>query len=102
MSNDEKTHNRRSIRLKYYDYSEPGAYFVTVVTQNRKSIFGNVVNGKMDLNEYGKIVDYVWHDLPNHVDGIMYDKQRVLKITCIEDASENVENPGLKMMPFLC
>ena len=46
-------HHRRSIRLKGYDYRRPGAYYVTVVTQGRRCLFGDVMNGSMLLNEYG-------------------------------------------------
>lgn len=49
--------NRRSIRLKNYDYSQPGAYFVTMCTQNRSCLFGNVVRRKMVLNKAGRMVE---------------------------------------------
>ena len=58
--------SRRSIRLKGYDYSQAGAYFVTICVQDRQCLFGNVVDGKMNLNNAGEIVKSVWHDLPNH------------------------------------
>ena len=57
---------RKSIRLKGWDYSEPGAYFVTICTHNRQPLFGQVVDGEMVLNEYGQIVREAWFDLPNH------------------------------------
>ncbi len=63
--NHEK-HHRRSIRLKRHDYSRAGTYFVTTCTQNRQCLFGDIVDGKMVLNQYGQIVDMVWNDLPNH------------------------------------
>jgi REP element-mobilizing transposase RayT len=59
-------HNRSSIRLKGYDYSQAGGYFVTVCTQDRKCLLGKVVNRKSKLNEFGKIVESVWLDLPKH------------------------------------
>ncbi len=59
-------HHRRSIRLRGYDYSQPGAYFITIVTYQRECLFGEIVGGEMKLNQYGKIVDHAWHDLPNH------------------------------------
>ena len=49
-------HHRRSIRLKGYDYSKEGAYFVTIVTKDRECLFGDVVGGEMVLNEYGMVV----------------------------------------------
>jgi REP element-mobilizing transposase RayT len=66
MKFDPKIHHRRSIRLKGFDYSQAGAYFVTIVTQGRVPLFGDVVNGEMRLNRYGKIVQAVWFDLPQH------------------------------------
>jgi putative transposase len=59
-------HNRRSIRLKGYDYAEPGAYFVTVCTRDRESLFGHVVNGDMHLNEAGEVAQRCWEDIPAH------------------------------------
>lgn len=46
----------RSARLENYDYSQNGMYFVTICTKNREEYFGEIVNGKMDLNNIGKIV----------------------------------------------
>jgi len=42
--------NRQSIRLKNYDYSKPGYYFVTICTQNRQNRFGGIVDGHMQVN----------------------------------------------------
>ena len=63
---DPKIHHRRSIRLPGYDYSQAGAYYVTIVTHGREHLFGEVVNGEMKLNRYGKIVQAAWFDLPKH------------------------------------
>ena len=49
-------HHRRSIRLPGYDYAQPGAYFVTICTQDRISFFGDVVEGVMHLNNAGRMV----------------------------------------------
>ncbi len=62
----EHARRRKSIRLKGWDYSEPGAYFVAICTHNRQPLFGKVVDGEMVLNEYGEIVREAWFDLPNH------------------------------------
>ena len=81
--------NRRSIRLKGYDYTLPGAYFITLVTWHRDCLFGTVVNGKMQLSALGKIVQDEWmrsieirreihlHDdefviMPNHLHAIAW------------------------------
>lgn len=66
MKDNRKIHNRRSIRLKGYDYSKTGAYFVTICAHNREFLFGNISDGKMILNDYGKIVEKCWFDLPQH------------------------------------
>ncbi len=67
--NDNHLHHRRSIRLKGYDYSRPGAYFITLVTQDRACLFGEVVDGEMRLNEAGRMVEKWWaklhHKFPN-------------------------------------
>ena len=55
MVYDPKRHHRRSIRLRGYDYAQAGAYFVTIVTQGRECLFGQVVNGEMRLNDAGRI-----------------------------------------------
>jgi hypothetical protein len=60
MKYDPTKHHRRSIRLKGYDYTRPGAYFVTLVTWGRECLFGVVVGGEMRLNEMGKIVSWYW------------------------------------------
>lgn len=59
-------HHRRSIRLKGYDYSSEGAYYVTIVVQGRECLFGEIIDGEMHLNEYGVIVQKWWDEIPNH------------------------------------
>ncbi len=60
--------DNKSIRLKNYDYNYPGAYFVTICVSDHKCMFGDVVEGKMILNELGKIADRCLTDIPNHFD----------------------------------
>ena len=86
MADNSEKHHRRSIRLKEYDYSQAGGYFVTICTQDRKCIFGEIVNGEMKLNTFGKIVSSEWLKtrfyrlnvvldeyvvMPNHAHGII-------------------------------
>jgi len=66
MKYDPQKHHRRSIRLKGYDYTQAGAYFVTIVAWQREMLFGDIVNGEMVLNRKGYIVRDAWFDLPNH------------------------------------
>ena len=79
-------HRRQSIRLKGYNYSQPGAYFVTICTRKRECLFGQIINGVMHLNEFGDIATEEWlqsseirHEIqldifmvmPNHIHGIV-------------------------------
>jgi REP-associated tyrosine transposase len=81
-----KIHHRRSIRMKGYDYSLEGAYFITICTHQRHNFFGEVENGTMQLNPYGIIASEQWIRLqkrfrqsnfedyvimPNHIHGII-------------------------------
>jgi len=50
----------KSNRLEKYDYSSEGAYFITICSQDKEYLFGNVVDGKMILNDLGKIVFDEW------------------------------------------
>ena len=82
-------HHRRSIRLHGYDYSTEGGYFITIVTHERQQLFGEIVDGAMNLNEYGIIARDEWFRtaqirsyvelfeddfivMPNHVHGIIW------------------------------
>jgi len=66
MGYDPQKHHRRSIRLKGYDYTAPGAYFVTICTQDHVQMFGEVVGGDMRLNPHGRVVDTYWSRIPRH------------------------------------
>jgi REP element-mobilizing transposase RayT len=59
-------HERRKNRLLGFDYSQNGYYFVTICVKDREKFFGFVEGGKMILNEFGKIADQCWLDIPNH------------------------------------
>jgi REP element-mobilizing transposase RayT len=89
---DPQKHHRRSIRLKEFDYSSAGAYFVTIVAWHRECLFGEVVNKEMRLNKVGKIVEWEWLELPkrlsyvtlgahmvmpNHFHGILFIRENV-------------------------
>ncbi|MFM7571748.1 MAG: transposase, partial [Snowella sp.] len=64
MTFDPEKHHRRSIRLKNYDYSQPGYYFLTIRTYKRQSWFGEIKNDRMYLNQIGKIVAEEWINTP--------------------------------------
>ncbi len=62
-------HHRRSIRLKNYDYSQPGAYFVTICSQNRQCLFGENKNAAIILNDAGRMITNIWHQIPDYYPG---------------------------------
>jgi REP element-mobilizing transposase RayT len=63
-------HHRRSIRLQDYDYSQVGAYFITICVQNRECLFGEITNGEMKMNDIGRMVQIVWDEIPSRFDGL--------------------------------
>ena len=86
MKYDPDIHHRRSIRLKGYDYSRAGLYFITICTQNQLCLFGEIENEEMILNDPGIMIDHQWQELscrfvniklyefivmPNHFHGIV-------------------------------
>jgi len=86
MRNDDTHPGHRTLRLPQIDYSLPGAYFVTIVTQDRLSLFGKIENGDITLNAAGQMVSHKWNELahrfpfieldhfvvmPNHLHGIL-------------------------------
>ena len=73
MPYDPNRHHRRSIRLKGYDYSQAGAYFITICTQDRACLFGKVVNGEMRLNDAGRMVLAEWNMLPERFPHVVLD-----------------------------
>ena len=66
-------HHRRSVRLKGYDYTQEGAYFVTVVTQNHSCLFGELAGETMCLNPAGKVVEECWQAIPDHFPHVELD-----------------------------
>jgi len=62
--NPQPIKHHKSIRLAGYDYSQPGAYFVTLVTAKRSCLFGEIVDDEMILNAIGEIVCEEWLRTP--------------------------------------
>ena len=69
---------RRAMRLRYYDYTQPGAYFVTICVQHRKCLFGTITDGKMRLNEIGQIVVECLNHIPQHFLSVELDAYVVM------------------------
>ena len=86
MAYNPHIHHRKSIRLKGYDYSQEGLYFITICVQDRKCLFGKIENDEMMLNDFGIVANDQWEKLterfsnfeldvfqimPNHMHGII-------------------------------
>ncbi|MEB3120773.1 MAG: transposase [Snowella sp.] len=110
MKFDPEKHHRRSIRLKNYDYSQPGYYFLTICTYQRQSWFGEIKNYRMYLNQIGKIVAEEWINtpkirsnfeldewiiMPNHLHGIVIINEHIL-----ETGEENIKFSGARNAPL--
>jgi putative transposase len=87
MENERVHNHRRSLRLRYYNYANPGAYFVTICTKDRIPLLGDIIEGDMRLSDCGRIVDQEWKIsakirreitldafvlMPNHIHGIIF------------------------------
>ncbi|MEK6751434.1 MAG: transposase [Chloroflexota bacterium] len=94
MKYNPQIHHRRSVRLKGYDYTQAGAYFITICSHQRGHIFGEIVNGEMKLNSLGEIARTEWFKtselrsyvelygdefviMPNHAHGIIWLVEQV-------------------------
>ncbi|WP_298152982.1 transposase [Flavobacterium sp.] len=75
---DPQRHHRRSIRLKGYDYSQSGLYFITMNCQDRKHRFGHIENGKMILNECGQIAHDEWEKLQTRFPNVELDAFQIM------------------------
>ncbi len=102
-------HHRHSIRLRGYDYSTAGFYFVTICVQGRECLLGEIVDGEVVLNDAGGMVDYWWHELankfptveldhyvimPNHFHGIIILQPLVGANLCVRLDADLPEFPG--------
>ncbi|MHB8086671.1 MAG: transposase [Anaerolineaceae bacterium] len=118
MLNDPILHHRRSIRLADYDYSAEGGYYITIVTQGRVCLFGEVIDGEMHLNDFGKIVWEEWFRtaklrqnvelmedefvvMPNHIHGIIWIIESLgrgsLPLSINHSGAQNPRNEPLQL-----
>ncbi len=114
-------HHRRSIRLKGYDYSQEGLYFVTICTQNRENLFGTIENGKMInekygvgadsisaqilpikmvLNDAGKMVEKLWNENLNDIMNVNLHEY-VIMPNHIHGIIEIAQNPEIAQVDFI-
>jgi len=72
--NQNKQPHRRPLRLQQYDYSQVGAYFITICVHNRQHLFGNIADGQMHLNDAGCVAEQCWIEIPRHFNFIELDE----------------------------
>ena len=94
-----KIHHRKSMRLKDYDYSQNGYYFVTICVRNKTEYFGEIINGKMILNEIGEIAQKQWLWLAEQYDYVKLDEWIIMLnhlhgILIIENSTTGVGRVG--------
>lgn len=89
------------MRLPDYDYSQPGAYFVTICTHERGCLFGNITDGEMRLNKLGEIVQVTWFNLPDHYPNVILDIFCIMPnhVHAIIVLHENVPAVGVGLKP---
>ena len=71
-------HHRRSIRLRGYDYSQVGAYFVTICVQRKACLFGRIADETIILNDAGSMLDKWWQKIPEKFPGIELDEYQIM------------------------
>ena len=106
MTYNPQKHHRKSIRIPEYDYSTPGAYFITVCTHNRECLFGDIVDGEMHLNAFGDTVVEQWARtaemrprihldefivMPNHIHGILMMSDTGARRGTLQRAPTNIQ-----------
>ncbi|MEK6634824.1 MAG: hypothetical protein AABY38_00575, partial [Planctomycetota bacterium] len=75
---DSEIHHRRSIRLKGYDYSRAGAYFVTICVKNKENPLGKIIDGEVFLSGIGRIAEECWNKIPTHYPCVQLDKYVIM------------------------
>ena len=78
MSYHNLKHNRKSIRLPGWDYTLPGRYFITICVKGGVCYFGKIINGKMNVNKYGGVVEREWLEIEKNRSNIKLDKHVVM------------------------
>ncbi len=89
--------NRKNTRMKQWDYSRDGLYFITICVKDRHCVFGAVQNKIMRLNNWGRHAYECWQQIPNHFPGVIIDQFVVMPnhvhgIVVIEENHASVGN----------
>ncbi len=93
-----------SVRLKGWDYSSNGAYYITICVKNRKCVFGKKTNGKLILSDLGKTAENCWREIPRHFPFVNLDEFVIMPnhihgIIIIEKTSQQSHEPNTPHEP---
>lgn len=108
MPYDQQGLKRHSLRLSHYDYSQPGWYFVTICTHEKRKMFGEVADGKVCLNASGELVQKIWNTLPDRFSSVQLDEfiimpnhvHGILVLAGPQSPSSSImSNPGVANVP---
>ena len=94
---------RKPNRLKNFDYSSSGYYFVTICTKNKNNYFGEIKNNKMILNEYGNITKQCWENITKHFSNVELDEFQIMPnhihgIIIIRNSNQSVGNAYMRSL----
>lgn len=78
--------DRKRLRLKYYDYSNPGYYFITICTKEKGKFFGDLAGNEIRLNEIGRVVENHISEIDNRYENVVMDCFCILPNHCSPDA----------------
>ncbi len=76
--NNKKYLKRHSIRLKNYDYTQTGMYFVTICVQDWIQLFVDIADGAMKLNDVGRMVEKIWREIPEYYSNVDIDEYIIM------------------------
>lgn len=102
-----KKRTRKRLRLKGYGYKTPGYYFVTVCTNNRKCLFGKILNGKMNLNAAGQMIEQVLYAIPEYyfgwtVDSFIVMPNHIHAILVLQAGPARGPAPTISLPKLMC
>lgn len=94
---------RKNLRLRDFDYSQAGYYFITICTANKRHVFGQIINGTMVLNEFGNVTSSCIEEIPNHIENTIIDKYVVMPnhihlILIVQDINSSSEEKPLSFI----
>ena len=78
MKHDFDKYNRRSIRLKGWDYSGSADYFITICTRDRECLFGEIIDNEMVLNKLGRVAKEWWLQIPKYYENVELDEYIIM------------------------